>query len=172
MRHRLPSRRTALLLIAGLTVPPPTWAAPQEEQEGRAAGKAARSYIVRLKDAPAASYTGGTAGLKATRPARGTKLDPTNHDVRAYVSHLDSKHDTVLAGAGGGRKLYGYRYALNGFAAELSPSQAAKLAASGEVLSVEPDEAWQDATATTPDFLGISDPGGLWEQVGGVGRAV
>ena len=166
MTQSLPSRGTALVLIAGLAVSPSSWAAPREK--GAAAGqKASRSYVVRLREAPVASYTGGVPGLKATRPGRGRKIDPTNHDVRAYVSHLDAKHDAELAKVGG-RKLYGYRYVLNGFAAELSASQAARLASQPEVLSVEADEAWQDTTATTPGFLGISDAGGLWDQAGGV----
>jgi hypothetical protein len=165
MIQSLPSRRTALLLVAGLTLSPSSWAAPKEK--GGAGKKASRSYIVRLREAPVASYDGGTPGLKATRPGRGRKIDPTNHDVRAYVSHLEAKHDAELAKVGG-RKLYGYRYVLNGFAAELSASQAARLASHPGVLSVEADEPWQDATSTTPDFLGISDAGGLWDQLGGV----
>jgi hypothetical protein len=118
-----------------------------------------------------ATYDGGVPGLKATRPAKGRKIDPTDHNVRAYVSHLDAKHDAELARVGG-RKLYGYRYVLNGFAAELTPSQASKLAGQPDVAFVEADEAWPEATSTTPHFLGLDVPvDGLWDKLGGVGRA-
>ena len=170
MSHGLPSRRTAVLLIAGLVAPPPSLLA-QEPAEGRGRGKGAKTYIVQLRQAPVATYEGGEAGLPATRPARGQKIDPTNHDVRAYVSHLDARHDAVLAGVGG-RKLYDYRYVLNGFAAELTAAQAARLAAHADVAFVEADEAYADATSTTPHFLGLDVPiDGLWDKLGGVGRA-
>ncbi|MFL5310508.1 MAG: S8 family serine peptidase, partial [Myxococcales bacterium] len=72
-----------------------------------------------------------------------------------------------LSSVGGGRKLYDYRYALNGFAAQLTADQAAKLAATPGVVAVEPDVAVPVDTLTTPRFLGLTDPGGLWSQLGG-----
>ena len=39
------------------------------------------------------------------------------------------------------------------------------------VASVEPDASVPLNTVTTPAFLGLDAPGGLWDQVGGVGRA-
>ena len=39
----------------------------------------------------------------------------------------------MLNGVGGGRKLYGYHYSFNGFAAELTAAQAAKLSATAGV---------------------------------------
>ena len=45
-------------------------------------------YIVQMIDNPAVAYDGGVKGLKATRPARGKKLDPESKHVIDYVSHL------------------------------------------------------------------------------------
>jgi minor extracellular serine protease Vpr len=48
--------------------------------------------VVAFADAPTASYQGGTNGLKATKPARGAKLDPDSPAVKAYVRHLENQH--------------------------------------------------------------------------------
>jgi subtilisin family serine protease len=126
-------------------------------------------YIVRLAEPPAADYEGGVAGLAATKPAAGRKLDPATPAVRQYVAYLLGRQSAALASVGGGKRLYNYAYAFNGFAADLSPAAAAKLRSTSGVLSVVKDEKRRLDTATTPSFLGL--PSGLWPQVGGRERA-
>jgi subtilisin family serine protease len=125
------------------------------------------TYIVRMSEDPVVAYQGGVPGLRATKPNKGQKIDPNDPAVVSYARYLDSKHDGALAAVGGGRKLYDYRYALNGFAAQLTPAQAAKLAATPGVAAVEADVAVPVDTITTPKFLGLTAPGGLWSQLGG-----
>jgi subtilisin family serine protease len=130
------------------------------------------TYIVRLLEAPVVAYAGGVPGLKATAPAKGRKIDPNDNDVVRYVGHLDSRHDQVL-GKVGGRKVYDYRYAFNGFAADLTPAQAAALKSDPGVLSVEKTVEVTMDTATTPAFLGLTDPAsGLWARLGIKGEDV
>lgn len=123
-------------------------------------------YIVQLRDAPVVAYSGGIAGLKATKPAKGQKIDPKSADVTKYVAWLDAKHDAKLNGIGA-RKVYSYRYAFSGFAAELSDSQLAKISADRDVLAVTKDSIARLDTATTPKFLGLDQPGGLWSALSG-----
>jgi subtilisin family serine protease len=137
----------------------------------RAARRQSNVYIVRMSEDPAVAYKGGVPGLRATKPARGQKIDPNDARVADYVAYVDSRHDAALARAGGGRKVYDYRYSFNGFAAELTELQAAKLATDPGVLSVSRDELVDMDTSSTPTFLGLDAPGGLWDQLGGVGRA-
>jgi hypothetical protein len=87
------------------------------------------------------------------------------------VGYLNSKHDEALGKVGGGPKLYDYYYSFNGFAAQLSLEQANKMATVDGVLAVSSDELHTMDTSSTPAFLGLSDPGGLWDQLGGVGSA-
>jgi len=136
----------------------------------RGAQRTNRLYLVRMADLPVVSYTGGVAGQPATKAARGQKIDPNAANVSGYVGYLDGQHTRALA-AVGGRKVYDYRYSVNGFAAELSEAQASALASVAGVLSVTKDELQFADTSNTPQFLGLSDPGGLWDQLGGVGRA-
>jgi hypothetical protein len=139
-----------------------------EQTPPRTAGSVASTYIVRLEGEPVAQYRGGNPRFRATKPDRGKKLDPNDAAVRSYAAYLDSTHDDVLRSAGGGRKLYDYRYAVNGFTAVLSAGQAARLARTPGVASVEPDLAARLDTVTSPAFLGRDAPGGLWDQLGGV----
>ena len=127
-------------------------------------------YIVRLADAPVVAYDGGVAGYKATKPAKGGKIDPNSPDVVKYAGYLDARHDAVL-GKVGGSKLYDYRYSFNGFAAKLTSQQADALKASPGVLSVEKDAIAKIQTSSTPTFMGLDGPTGAWSQLGGVGKA-
>jgi subtilisin family serine protease len=128
-------------------------------------------YIVRVVDEPVVAYKGGVKGLKATAPAKGQKIDPNSPAVVNYVSYLTAKHDALLKSVGGGKKLYSYVYSYNGFAAQISEAQAAKLAQTPGVLGVSADQMHEVDTTNTPGFLGISNPGGLWDMLGGVGSA-
>jgi subtilisin family serine protease len=128
-------------------------------------------YIVQMIESPVVSYRGGVPGLRATKPARGRKVNPNSPDVIAYASFLDERHNRALNAVGGGRKVYDYRFTFNGFAAELTPAQAEALKNVAGVVAVSKDELQFGDTSSTPNFLGLDSPGGLWAQLGGVDRA-
>lgn len=122
-------------------------------------------YVIRMADDPVLAYEGGIAGLPATKPGKSQKINPNSGPVKKYVGYLDARHDEALNAVGaGGNKIYDYRYSMNGFAAVLTPAQAAALQARSDVLTVWGDELRQPTTDNSPDFLGLSAPGGLWEQ--------
>lgn len=134
------------------------------ENPGMAKGHGSKLFIVEMSDPPVVAYDGGTPGYKATRPARGNKVDPNSPHVVNYVAYLDGRHDAALNAVGGARKAYDYRYSFNGFAAELTDAQAEKLLQLPGVLAVNRDEARSLDTSSTPAFLGLTAPGGLWSQ--------
>ena len=153
----------ALTMLLSLFAPSTkTYAAP---------GK--KLYIVQMLESPVVAYDGSIAGLKATKPAKGQKINPLNADVVKYVDYLKGRHDNALNSVGGGRKAYDYTYTYNGFAAELDAAQANKLAKTAGVLAVTEDSMAQLDTATTPTFFGLNAAGGIWEKLGGpVGTVV
>ena len=55
------------------------------------------NYIVLLKADPVASYDGGVAGIAATKPAKGKKLDMRAPNVKAYEAHLKKRQKAVAA---------------------------------------------------------------------------
>ncbi|MFN2418476.1 MAG: S8 family serine peptidase, partial [Candidatus Limnocylindria bacterium] len=128
-------------------------------------------YLVRLEASPVVAYEGGTQGLAATRPAKGEKIDPSSAKVRKYAAHLIGRHDAILQSAPGATKIADYVYSYNGFAALLTAAQANALREVDGVQAVVRDELRQPTTDRTPDFLGLTAPGGLWSDLGGQGNA-
>jgi len=131
------------------------------EQEAPANGV----YIVRMTGQPVSAYDGEVKGLKATKPAKGKKINPNGAAVVKYVDYLTARHDEAVAKVGG-KKLQDYVYVYNGFSAKLSTKQAAAMAKVPGVLTVTGDEERTLDTSSTPDFLGLTDEGGLWDQLG------
>jgi subtilisin family serine protease len=162
---------TAVLTAAAALSVPMTSAIAAPAEKAREQSKFTnKAYIVRLAEQPVAAFDGNKS-FAATRPRKGDKIDPNSPAVINYRNFLESRQDAVLSSVGGGKKLHSYGYVFNGFAAELTPEQAAKLSATPGVLAVEKDEARPLDTSSTPAFLGLSAPGGLWDQAGGVGKA-
>ena len=120
-------------------------------------------YIIQMLDNPVVAYEGGIKGLKATKPKNGAKIDPNSSAVVEYAAYLVSKHDNVLSKVGG-TKVYDYVYSFNGFAAKMTLAQAKKMTGVDGVLAVSADEMQTMDTSTTPDFLGLTAEGGLWDM--------
>lgn len=165
MNRRLLVVLASLLLM--LTTVAPVVAAPGADATGSKAFTKAGTYIVQLAEWPVVAYDGSIAGYKATKPAPGSKIDPASTDVVKYVGYLKYRHDALLKSVGASKKLYDYSYSYNGFAAKLTAAQANKLAVAKGVVAVTPDKLHEVDTSSTPTFLGLTDPGGLWAQLGG-----
>ena len=126
-------------------------------------------YIVRFKDAPAATYTGGVAGYAATSARlRGTGiLDVTG--AASYVAYLDERQ-SVLLDAGSkllGRTLsvrYRYHLAINGMSLKLTPAEAQRLAALPGVVSVQPVRHFRPdaASVNMPATAGDTNASRAW----------
>ncbi len=128
---------------------------------------AKQTYIVQMLESPVVAYEGGTAGMAATKPAKGEKINPNSAAVKKYAAYLVGQHDAALQKVGGAAKLYDYNYTYNGFAAKLTAGQKAALQKQAGVLAVSPEETVTADTSSTPTFLGLTAPGGLWAQLGG-----
>ena len=91
------------------------------------------------------------------------RLPPRFAPKTNYVDYLTTKHNKALAKVGG-EKVYDFVYSFNGFAAKMSLGQAKSLANMDGVFSVSADEEYTVDTSTTPDFLGLTAEGGLWDM--------
>lgn len=126
--------------------------------------EAAKPYIVVMEQQPAVAYAGGVNGFAPTKPGKGGKINPNSAAVKKYDDLLKQSHKAAVqsVGANPSQVLHNYTYALNGFAALLTPAQAKAMAAQPGVARVLPDEMRFKTTDTSPTFLGLTGPGGVW----------
>ena len=171
MNHLSLRRRTALIAAAVLTTaafaapagnaalvepspgsPPPDDLATSMRLPKFAPGK----YVVTLADKPLATYQGGVAGLKATKPAKGKKVDAASPDAKRYSSFLDGRHNQVAAKVGAKATRH-YSTAVNAFAADLTSQQVSELSKTPGVVAVTPDQLHKALDDKKPaDFLKLS----------------
>lgn len=117
-----------------------------------------KMFIVQMAADPAIRYQGGIAGFAKSAPDKGQRYDARTSQAQMYTERLGQQQDAVLArvGASGG-KVYSFRHVFNGFAARMTPQQAAKLRKDKSVLQVWEDRAMAMDTDNSPRFLGILD---------------
>ena len=127
---------TLLLLMAGS-------AAAQVESDLQHAGslggirladsekeEARKVYIVQLKEPSAAAYHAQTRSLASKAGVPNSQFNKAQPEIKAYTAQLAQTQDRVFAKAGPEAEMvYRYQYGLNGFAANMHPSQAHKLEA-------------------------------------------
>ncbi len=117
-----------------------------------AAGEpATRVYIVQLREP-------GALAARSMTPGRVARLDARSAALRDDGARLTASHDQLLQALGAPKaKLYSYRLTFNGFAARLSPEQAARLRRDPRVRSVHEDRVKALRTNSSPSFLGLLD---------------
>lgn len=93
-------------------------------------------HIVTRADNAVATYDGSIPGYPATSPGGGDQLNARRVPALDY---LTDKQETVAADAGVTIDP-SYTAALNGFSAELTSVQAARLVADKNVVAVAPDD--------------------------------
>jgi len=167
MSKRFSIRRWALAVLLAMPLAVPHAVSAANDAAPGVVKQQSKLYIVQMSDQPVVAYSGGIAGLKATKPTRGQKINPLSNDVVKYADYLTAKHDAALRGVGGAKKAYSYKFSFNGFAAELSDAQAEALKSMPGVVAVSKDEMRTMDTSSTPAFLGLSAPGGLWSTLSG-----
>ena len=131
------------------------------------------SWIVELESPPTLEYRGGASALERadgrdkSRPLAATapeatgkrRFDAQSPEVRRYVGHLDARRQDFLGTAAAvvGRSIEPkavYRHVMNGFAAELSADEAARLADMPGVASVRQERAYRKHLDEGPDLIG------------------
>ncbi len=131
-------------------------------------------FIVQMAGDPAIRYQGGVSGFAKSAPEKGQRYDARSSQALMYTERLGQQQDAVLArvGASSG-KIYSFRHVFNGFAARMTPQQAARLRKDKSVLRVWEDQAMALDTNNSPRFLGLLDEkGGLRRDLGLRGKNV
>ena len=127
-------------------------------------------YIVRFAEPGLLHYSGGSQGLTATAPAalNQRKLDVHSTASQAYGNYLQSQRSAHLQSISQaiGRSLdvtHSYLVTMNGIAAEMSLSEARKVAAVAGVTSVKRAGEQHTTTYHGPEFIGAP---AIWDGSG------
>ena len=122
-------------------------------------------YIVQLRSPSAAEHHASltrktrAASSRANEPL--PRFEKDSPAVQAYTVRLDEEQRRIFGMIGpGARKIYNYKYGLNGFAARMSVADAQKLQGLPDVLNVWEDEVRPMATRHSANFLGLFDSSG------------
>jgi subtilisin family serine protease len=132
------------------------------------------SVIVKLEDAPLATYAGDVPGLAATSPAviGADRLDARSAESQAYLSYLKAQQESFIAAAQAAipdtRVTYRYDVVFGGVAMRIPRGQVDALAQLPGVEAVYPDELLQLDTERSPQFIGAPR---LWRDLGGTDEA-
>jgi len=161
-------KRTAVVLAAA---PALLWAPGLLAKSERSASDGLQRFVVELRDAPLASFTGGeppNAALlgdpdrfEATSPlvTGQRKLNVRSPQSRAYLGYLERGHETFVLEASvllgrSLRPLQTYHNVLNGMTLDLTPTEADALAKSPLIKSIRKDGLQHPHTDASPQWLG------------------
>ncbi|MFK3650041.1 S8 family serine peptidase [Lysobacter enzymogenes] len=138
--------------------------APPPSLAGETSLEQRQRYIVVYNEAPLSAYKGDLRGLPAPRRlAAGTagvgRIDVHSAAARSYVQHLgdvQADHEQRIRGLLGRspRVDFRMRHALNGMVAELSKTEAERIAQLDEVRFVEPYMEYKQLTDVGPALIG------------------
>ncbi|MGC9669328.1 S8 family serine peptidase [Planosporangium sp. 12N6] len=157
--------RPAALAVATTAVTAIALAVPGTAGAAPAAAEPAALYLVQTQGSSIATYTGGVQNIPGTRPADGQKLDRRSWNYHSYRQYLLDQHKKVRQAAGVDRKVVAeYSTTWNGFAAKLTPSDVTRLKTTPGVVDVYKSKLHHVDTVTTPTFLGLDGPGGVWQK--------
>jgi subtilisin family serine protease len=126
-------------------------------------------YLVQTAGSSIATYEGGVQGIPKTKAEPGQKLNRRAWNYQSYRRLLTDQHKKVQQAAGVANKaIVDYSVAFNGFAAKLTTAEVQKLKSTPGVVNVFKNKIHTTQTVSTPTFLGLDGPGGVWQkQFGG-----
>jgi len=123
--------------------------------------------VVELADSPVARYTGGIAGIPATKPLHGHKLDLASANVVQYEAYLSIGHASFQAwlksNAPWAQVVREYSLTFNGFAVLLNGNSLSSLANAPGVKSVTPSWVYYPTMDVSVPLIQAPP---VWDQLG------
>ncbi len=123
----------------------------------------ATSYIIQLKGNTAIAQAQDIGELLPTNQQVanvGNRYNAYTPAMQAYTNALENKQKQVAGSIDSVEILHSFKHAYNGFTAKLNAKQKSQLEAHPDVVGVWEDRLEVINTANTPEFLGLTGPGG------------
>lgn len=164
MRLKLTVILTALAVAVASAIPTLS-ATGVSAQESEDSSDGQTSYIVLMDLDPVLEYEGGVDDLARTKPEDGDRPDPKSRAVRQYRKYLNQQQNETVEAVDlkPTNIINRFHYATVGFSVLLTEREAEEMRRQDDVVSVERDVLYQLDTDASPEYLGISEPGGAWD---------
>lgn len=123
----------------------------------------ATNYIVQLKGNPAIAQAQDIGELLPSNQMvgiAGNNYNAATPSMRAYTNALSKRQNEVAGSIGSINILHSFKHTFNGFTAKLSDKQKSQLESHPDVVGIWEDTLQKVDTANTPEFLGLTGPGG------------
>jgi len=123
----------------------------------------ASSYIVQLKGNTAIAQAQDIGELLPTNQLvanTGNRYNAYTPAMKAYTRAMENKQKQVAGTIDSIEILHSFKHAYNGFTAKLNAKQKAQLESHPDVIGVWEDRLEIINTSNTPEFLGLTGPGG------------
>ncbi len=120
-------------------------------------------YIVQLKGNTAIAQAGDIGELLPSNQLvanTGNRYNAFTPAMKAYTKSLENKQKQVASSVDSLEIIHSFKHAYNGFTAKLNAKQKAQLESHPDVIGVWEDRLEIINTANTPEFLGLTGPGG------------
>lgn len=116
-------------------------------------------YVVQTISEPLSKNEG-------TKPSSGEKVNTRSTAAKDWLRKLNGEHDATLAASrvSTSKKVYDYGITFNGYAAQLTMTEVARLKNAPGVVQVWKNEVRHSDTTTTRDFLGLTGSNGVWNK--------
>ena len=121
------------------------------------------NYIVQLKGKVAIAQAQDIGELMPTNQLVanvGNRYNAYTPAMIAYTEALEKKQKEVAGSIGAVDIIYSFTHTFNGFTAKLSDKQKSELESHPDVIGVWEDQLEVINTSNTPEFLGLTGPGG------------
>ncbi|WP_440876651.1 S8 family serine peptidase [Thalassotalea sp. PLHSN55] len=121
------------------------------------------NYIVQLKGKSAIAHAQDLGELLPTNQLvanTGNRYNAKTPAMVAYTRSLEAQQKKVAGSIGSVNILHSFKHTYNGFTARLNAKQKAQLESHPDVAGVWEDRLEKVNTSNTPEFLGLSGPGG------------
>ncbi len=121
------------------------------------------NFIVQLKGQTAIAHAQELGELLPTNQLvanTGNRYNATTPAMAAYTKALENKQKQVAGTIGSINIIHSFKHTYNGFTAKLNAKQKAQLESHPDVVGVWEDRLEVINTSNTPEFLGLTGPGG------------
>ncbi|MCJ8296561.1 MAG: S8 family serine peptidase [Colwellia sp.] len=125
--------------------------------------KQATNFIVQLKGNTAITQAQTIGELLPSNQLvanTGNNYNAYTPAMTAYTAAMEKKQQEVAGSIGSIEILHSFKHTYNGFTAKLNAAQKQQLEAHPDVIGVWEDKLQIITTANTPEFLGLTGPGG------------